>query len=414
MLIRRTALVVLLFAAMAPVLTRGGAIAATCDATASPSNVQSRIDAAGAGDVVCLGAGVFRGPIVVAGKSGITISGAGKFQTIVAGGQNDGIVIIDSEGVTVEDLTLYAGKVANAYVGRSTDVVLRRLDIGAGGIGVHVDDASTAMLSESFISAMTGDGVLLRRGSGALIERNWIFNNAGVGVSAVGNTGVTSLVRNIISDNRGPGIFAGAPPCAGLPGASLSVPACFTRDPGAYIASAQLTLDTNIIQASGSTGIVLFPGTRATMQGNRVWRNHMTGLFAWGADVTSSADDYDGNDEHAMEIRGYPDPRAVGPGYRGASAHIDNTDVRNTLVWPQTGTLGGGVLAQGAIVDLTNSRVYGNAGVAVSYQTGSTGRVDGNAVHDNRGAAICLLGAGSVIVGLNQVFKNATDKVGAC
>jgi len=30
--------------------------------------------------------------------------------------------------------------------------------------------------------AMRGDGVLIRRGSGATVERNWIFYNGGVGV----------------------------------------------------------------------------------------------------------------------------------------------------------------------------------------------------------------------------------------
>jgi hypothetical protein len=48
------------------------------------------------------------------------------------------------------------------------------------------------------------------------------------------------------------------------------------------------------------------------MRGNRVWRNKMTGLFAWGATLTSSADEYDGNEEHAIEVRSYPDPRAPG------------------------------------------------------------------------------------------------------
>ena len=252
MLIRLAAFVVLLLAAMAPVVVRDGVSAATCDVTASPSNVQSRIDAAGAGDVVCLAPGVYSGPLVVYGKSGVTISGAGTRETVVAGGKSDGIIIINSDRVSVEDLMLYAGNPANVYIGRSAGVVLRRIEIGAGGIGVHVDDASTATLSKSFIYAMTGDGVLLRRGSGAVIESNWIVGNAGVGVSAVGNTGVTSLVRNIISGNRGPGVFAGVPPCADLPGASLTVPLCFTRDPAAFIASAQLTLDANIIHGSDS------------------------------------------------------------------------------------------------------------------------------------------------------------------
>jgi hypothetical protein len=250
--------VLLAVLALAPAAPRRAA-AAACDTTASPGNAQARIDAAGRGQTVCLDAGVFRGRLLVYGKDGVTLRGAGKFNTIVSGGAVDAIVIVNSSNVTVEDMTLYQGSPANVYIGRSTNVTLRRLDMGGGDIGVHIDDGSTASLVDSFVYATRGDGLLIRRGSGATIERNWIFYNGGVGISAVGNTGVTTITRNIISDHRGPGIFAGAPPCAGLPGASLVVPPCFTNNPGAYVGAAQLSLDTNIVQASGSTGIVLFP-----------------------------------------------------------------------------------------------------------------------------------------------------------
>lgn len=394
--------------------TRHSANAAGCDATASPATAQARIDAAAPGTTLCLEPGIYRGTLLVYGKGGVTIAGAGKFRTIISGGAVDALDVINSDGVTVRDLTLYAGSPANVYVGRSTNVVLSGLDVGAGGIGVHIDDGSSATLSTSFVYAMTNDGVLLRRGSSALIERNWIFNNQGVGVSVVGNTGATALVRNIISDNRGPGVFAGATGCANLPGASLAVPSCYLANPAAYVGSADLTFDTNIVQASGSTGIVLFPGARATMYGNRIWRNTLTGLFVWGADLTSTRDEYDGNDEHAIEIRGYPDPRIASPGYRRATARFDATVIRNTLVWPGSGTLGGGLIAHGASVDVTNAQVYGNAGIGITYQTGSTGRVEGNAVHDNGGAAICLYGAGAVYIGANQTYGNATNVPGAC
>jgi hypothetical protein len=385
-----------------------------CDATASPGNAQARIDAAGTGDVVCLEAGVFRGRLIVAGKNGITLRGAGKVETIVSGGSVDAIVIVDSSSVTVESMTLYQGNPANVYIARSSGVVLRDIDAGGGNIGVHIDDASSATIADSRIYAMQGDGVLIRRGSSATIERNWIFYNQVAGVSAVGGNGAITLTRNIISDNGGPGVFAGVPPCAGLPGASLNVPSCFYANPGAYVGAAQLTLDTNIIQASGSTGIVLFPGVTATMRGNRVWRNLMTGLFAWGASFNSSGDEYEGNEEHAIELRGYLDPRAAGPGYRRPSAVIDRVLIRNTTLYRPTGTLGGGVIVQGAHLDLTSALIYFNAGIGVSYQNGASGRVDGSTISDNGGGAICLGGVVNVAVGANTIFGNATDKIGAC
>ena len=69
-------------------------------------------------------------------------------------------------------MTLYQGNPANLYIGRSTNVTLRNLDIGGGEIGVHVDDGSSATLADSFVYAMRGDGVPIRRGSGATVERN--------------------------------------------------------------------------------------------------------------------------------------------------------------------------------------------------------------------------------------------------
>lgn len=386
----------------------------TCTSSASPANAASAISAARNGSTVCLDAGVFRGTLFVAGKSGVTIRGAGA-GTIVAGGAVEGIVIVNSTDVVVEDLRLYMGNPVNIYVGRSQGVVLRRLDVGAGANGIHIDDGSEATIGDSFIYAMGGDGVLSRRGSVTSVQRNWIFANGGVGVSSVQQPGPLSLVSNIISDNRGPGVFVGGvPPCAGLPGASLTVPACFLANPGAYVGNASLTMDSNVVQASGSTGIVLFPGTAATMRRTFVWRNQMTGLFAWGSSISVDGADFAGNEEHAIEVRGYPDPRAPGPGYLAGSATVTNADIHDTAPYPPTGTLGGGVLTQGAPLILTNSRIWSNASIGVSYQNGATGNVDGNTIRDNRRGALCLSSAGAVTVGRNTVFGNGINQIGAC
>jgi Right handed beta helix region len=385
-----------------------------CTTNASPANAAAKIGAAPSGSTICLDAGVFRGRLIVAGKSGVTIRGAGT-GTIVAGGAVDGIVIVDSANIVVEDLKLFMGNPANVYVARSRGVVLQRLDIGAGNIGVHVDDSSEATISDSFIYAMSGDGVLSRRSSVTTVQRSWIFINRGAGVSSVEGPGPLSLVRDIVSDNGGPGVFVGGvPPCAGLPGASLAVPSCFLANPGAYVGTASLNMDSNVVQSNGSTGIVLFPGTVATMRNTFAWRNHMTGLFAWGAYITIDGADYAGNEEHAVEVRGYPDPGAPGAGYVAGSATITNADIHNTVPYPPTGTLGGGVLAQGTSLFLTNSRIWSNAGEGASYQNGATGSVDGNAINFNGGGALCLSSAGYVAIGANTIFGNGSDQIGAC
>lgn len=391
-----------------------GHAAGSCTTSASPGNAASKISAAAAGSTICLDAGVFRGRLIVAGKSGVTIRGAGA-GTIVAGGSVDGIVIVDSSDIAIEDLRLYMGNPSNIYVARSRGVALRRLDIGAGGIGVHVDDGSETTISDSFIYAMSGDGVLSRRSSATTVQRSWIFVNGGVGVSSIVNPAPLSLVSNIISDNGGPGIFVGgAPPCAGLPGASLAVPGCFLANPSAYAGSASLSMDTNVVQANGSTGIVLFPGTVATMRNTFAWRNHMTGLFAWGAYITIDGADYSGNEEHAIEVRGYPDPRAPGQGYVAGSATVTNAAIHHSSLYAPTGTLGGGVLAQGTSLALTRSHIWANAGEGVSYQNGATGNVDGDLIHDNGAGALCLSSAGDVTVGANTIFGNGSNQIGAC
>jgi hypothetical protein len=316
-------------------LTGGGAnpaAAGGCTTTAGPSGVQQAIDQARSGAVVCMDAGVYRGPIVVFGKSGVTVRGAGVQRTIVAGGTRDGVVVLNSSDVTIENMTLFMGNPANAYVGNSRNVWLRGIDAGAGNIGMHFDDRSSGTVGDSFIYAMRGDGVLVRRGAALTVERNWIFDNLGVGVSTVGGDGATKVVRNIISNNRGAGVFAGQPPCAPLVPASIDAPGCFLANLGGYMSSASVTLDSNIVQWSGSTGIVMFPGTWLTMRGNHVWANHLSGLFAWGATVASDGDEYAFNDENAIELRAYPDPRYAGGGFPLRTVGtLDRNDIHDSL-----------------------------------------------------------------------------------
>jgi parallel beta-helix repeat protein len=389
-----------------------------CTRDASPGALQGIVDAAVAGDVICMEPGVYVGPVTFQDKHDVTLKGAGTHVSVVAGGNHDSMLVFNSSGLTFQDFTLFYGHPSNAYIWKSTDINFRDMDVGGGALGIHYDMGSTGRVSDSFVYAMDGDGILIRRRSNVTVERNWVFNNGGVGVSTVGETATTTITRNIISDNKGPGVFAGQTPCALLPPGLVEVPDCYLVDLAAYVGTANIILTENVIQASGSTGIVMFPGTIGTFRGNHIWRNELTGLFVWGANISSEGDEFVSNEEHAIEFRAYPDPLKYGKvGSRfpvRAVGRINNADIHDTVVLPQTGTLGGGVLGQGANMDVSNSRIYNNRGIGVSYVNTSLGGIDGNTIHDNRGSAICIYHAGVVTVGDNTIYGNEDDEVGVC
>jgi hypothetical protein len=389
-----------------------------CSTQASPTDLQQRINSAGAGDVICMAPGVYRGPVTFDGKRGVTLRGAGAHMSIVAGGDRDSMLIFNSQDLTFEDFTLYYGHPSNAYVWRSHNIVFQRMDVGGGGLGIHYDNGSIGSISDSFVYAMEGDGILTRSHSDVTVTRNWVFANGGVGVSTVGETANTTVTRNIISDNRGPGVFAGQTPCALLPPGFVEVPDCYLKSLASFVGTANVILEQNIVQSSHSTGVVMFPGTRGTFRGNHIWRNHLSGYFVWGANITSEGDEFDHNDEHAMEFRAYPDPLKYGQvGTQfpvRAVGRISNADIHDTVVLPETGTLGGGVLGQGANLDVVNSRIHGNRGIGVSYVNTSLGLIEGNQIFDNRGSAVCEFKAGDVRVSDNAIRGNAVDDVGVC
>jgi Right handed beta helix region len=394
------------------------ATAADCNKVAVPETLQALVDGAAAGDVICMAPGVYRGPVTFQSKHGVTLRGSGTHVSIVAGGEKDSLLVFESGDLTFEDFTLYYGHPSDAYVSHSQNIAFRGMDVGGGGIGIHYDTNSIGVISDSFVYAMEGDGILIRRGSNASVERNWVFNNGGVGVSTVGETANTVITRNIISDNKGPGVFAGQTPCALLPPGFVEVPDCYLVNLQAFVGTANIILDTNLIQSSNSTGIVMFPGTHGTFRNNHIWRNHLSGLFVWGAQISSDNDEFDGNDEHAIEFRAYPDPLKYGQVGHDfpvrAVGTINGADIHDTVVLPENRRLGGGVLAQGANLDVSNSHIYRNRGIGVSYVNTSLGTISRNQIDDNRGSAICIFKAGNVVATDNTIRDNSVDDVGVC
>ncbi|MHB8375458.1 MAG: right-handed parallel beta-helix repeat-containing protein [Dehalococcoidia bacterium] len=397
--------------------TRQRAAAAACTRNAGPADVQAAINAAQQGDVICMAPGVYA-PLLFQAKNGVTLRGAGRHETIVAGGTKDSMLVFSSQNLTFENFMLFYGHPSDAYIWQSQNIVFQQMDVGGGGIGIHYDVGSVGRITDSIIYALEGDAVLVRRRSNLTVQRDWIVQNGGVGVSTVGEAATTAIVQNVISDNKGPGVFAGQTPCSLLPPGLVEVPNCYLADLPAFVGDANIILDSNVIQASGSTGIVMFPGTRGVMRNNHIWRNKLTGLFVWGANMSSDGDEYSGNEEHAIEFRAYPDPLkygVVGPYFPvRAVGVINNNDIHDSVVLAETGTLGGGVLAQGANLDVTNSRIHDNRGIGVSFVNTSLGNITGNSIYNNRGSAICVYRAGTVTTSGNAISGNVDNTPGVC
>ncbi|HXF50927.1 MAG TPA: right-handed parallel beta-helix repeat-containing protein [Dehalococcoidia bacterium] len=405
--------------ALAAVQGRGAARSQTCDVTVRPGeSVQAAVGRVGSGAVVCLEPGVYVGTVTLESRSDLTIQGAGRGRSIlVPSPGRDVLLIFRSRGITVRDVSLVFGRPANAYVWRSVDVIFENVEFAGGEIGAHYDAGSVGRIADSVAHSNRGDGILSRNNSTLTVERSWSVWNGGVGVSSVGETANTTLAQNVIAFNEGPGVFAGVTPCALLPPGQLAAPACYFEDLQAYVGRGNLIMNANLVLGNQSTGLVLFPGTRVTMRGNNIWFNQLTGVFVWAAILQSEGDAFVGNEEHAVEVRAYPDPLSFGkapaPFPWRPAGRINNARITNQFRLDER-ILGGGVLSQGGNLSVTNSLIADNAGIGVSYVNGAIGSIEANRITGNGGSAICLHNAGAVTVSGNVTSGNLDDRPGVC
>jgi nitrous oxidase accessory protein NosD len=347
----------------------------------------------------------------------VTVRGAGPGATVLeAGGQTDGVLLLNTGGTTLEGITIRQGLPAGIYAFNSRDITLQDLELVENGIGVHLDMGSRGTLRDSTITGSARDGVLIRRQSGALVTGNRIFRNGVVGVSAVGDTTRIRVLSNRIEENAGPGIFAGVAPCHKLFVANLRSPACFSKDPARHVISADLIVEDNVIRDNGSTGLVFFPGAKALMIRNVVLNNDLTGLFAWGAEVNAYYNRFTGNEEHAVEYRSYPHPLYSGRRGEPFPMRARGWLIGNSLRTSREidGILGGGLLSQGAQLVVFDNRVRNNEGIGISLVNDAIGPVFGNTVENNVDAAICVHLSATVRVFDNAIQGNFSDVPGSC
>ncbi|MEX2158431.1 MAG: right-handed parallel beta-helix repeat-containing protein [Dehalococcoidia bacterium] len=399
----------------------------SCDITAPPAWAQDEIDAAGPGDTVCLTNGTYD-RLFVYQKTGLTIVGVGAPTTTVIDDPDNHtcLLVIESHDITIENLRASNCDVQAGFAGDSTNVTFRRIETAGGPIGVQFQ-RSTGSIVDSNLHDHDDIGAIVQLDSSVTIQRTDVSHNTfGIiaqenatlrlldsdvsdnsqgGVFTLHETGSTTIDGTRIVNN-GLNVFAGVPGCADLPAGSSDPPQCFLDNPGAYVSDIDITVRDSSVRDSHGTGVVLFPGVNATLRNSSISGSGLTGLFAWGAHLTASGNDYANNVENAIECRAYPGPSA---GDRGL-CRLSFEHIHNSLPLGAN-SLGGGFVSEGGQFDLTDSTIENNWGIGVQVLHGGLGSVLRNVIRNNGGSAFCISGAGPVTLSGNQESGN---RPGAC
>lgn len=315
------------------------------------ATVQEAVDAASAGAVICLAAGVHTGAVVV--DRDLEFAGAGRDTTVLDGAGTDRVLDVVAGSVTVRDLTVRNGHASDGAGIRFQDalgvsllenvlVADNRCSVGpCSGVGV------------SFTGDLTLDGVALTGNEATIV------NDANVvGVGLYGTDGVLTAHDLDISENTGT--------CVGS------------------------------IWIDG--GGMFLQEVTATLTDGRIADNHLDGgqtrshgFGAYGGELTMEGFDIVGNSAYGDS---YPYP-AKGVIQLGGDAVIRNSLIRDNAATVEDGrTLLGTVFTTFGLSTITieNTTITGNTGPgswsSLLDANGDTVAFRNVIVHDNEGSSL--------------------------
>lgn len=408
-----------------------------CDVTADPSNVDATISAALSGTTICLDQGLYSN-VTVNRKSNLEIVGTGT-NTIVDDrpGSNGCVFVFDSSDIRISGLATRNCQERGVFVASSTDITIDRVETQGGPVGFHYVNSSgtieDARAQNHYRESPPGFGVLLNQGSDVTVKESRVLEN-NIGMLARDNS-TLRVEESVVSDNdsvgiitmagfgsterasttsiedstvtrNNLGIFAGVPGCAPLPAADPTAPTCYLSAPDEYVSDIGIEIVDSKINANTGTGVVFFPGVSATLSDSEVSGNGLTGLFAWGASVNGTRNEYAENVENAIECRAYPGPEPGEPGM----CEFTNEYIHNSLPFGGN-ALGGGFVSEGAEFRLSSSRIEANWGIGVSVHHMGKGEIVGNTIADNGGTAFCISAATWIVQRDNTLRGN---RAGEC
>lgn len=240
-----------------------------CSSGCAFDSLQAAVAAAGKGDVISVGPGVFIGPVQV--DRSLTIRGLSPELSVIGGG-----LVVGGVGLTVrvENLTLTKGLNGLAVLGVANVIVQNAVIAENIADGVLVSDLSTVTLYNTTVanngSVVVGNPIgagLSANGAGTIVTSAvTITGNVSAGVTAFGKSRIelgtlTQIVANGTAEGVVPGFGGEGVILAGLSSG---------------------TLDAVLVQGNGAAGIAVREAASATIRNAEVVQNRTVGIQIGG------------------------------------------------------------------------------------------------------------------------------------
>jgi hypothetical protein len=223
--------------------------------TGCRTTIQAAVDAAAAGDVVAVQAGVYSENVEIpSGKEGLQIVGTSRLATILdPDAPNAGVgITISADRVTLRNFTIRNG--------RSHGIVIARSDAVVQGLRI--------------VGIRGGAGIFAVAGAGRLrVLGNEIRSTSGAGIQFDGGNADSVIQGNVIAQTSGDGIVATAARLTIASNRIFSV-----RGRGIAARSDGSTVSGNLIENSVEAGVEL-EGSSAVLDSNRAVATQQAFLY---------------------------------------------------------------------------------------------------------------------------------------
>jgi parallel beta-helix repeat protein len=364
----------------------GSAAVARADTLNVPSDdyptIQSAVDAAAAGDVILVSAGVYAETITILEKTGVTLKGKG-YPTIQPGDGN-GIIIDSSAQIVVSGFEVYQA-VNGVFIGSSEDVSVSKMVVSgstqdafnlSGNLGVLVSKCEVNGTGDDGVEDSDSEDVTVEKCSFTGISDSVMYLST---INLPGNgSDRAKVVKNRI-EGANNGILLG--------GADLLVEKnrVSVSNLGIYVESSTGPTDgvitKNVVSTEGTTGIYV-SGTDFEIAGNS--------LAGGGIQVFGSGHVIDRN-----KVAG----SSVGVNAVASGVTVTRNQVRDCS--------GDGILVPGNYVSVEGNKVQACAGRGIVVAFSGDGPIAGNRVSDCNGRGFEISGSGNTLTG-NKSTNNDT------
>ena len=359
-----------------------------CDATvAVGSSIQSTIDNAKSGDVVCVDAGTFNEDLVIATPH-VTLASADNSNPAVIQGSSVAILVSSADSVRIQGLeirdassgirldnskgieihnNLIAQNNAGIFATGSVHSVVSGNTITDNSVhGIHFSDSEYATISDNMATGNAQRGIYLTRSSNTVIENNTTSDNGQYGIFVSIESHYVTTHNNTVESNGSVGIryFAGG-------------------ENG--------EISDNTVSGNGDAGIQ--DGMNRTNHGTTITGNLVTDNEREGIDFRSNYAVVIGN-----TVTG--NGGLFGAITTGSNSLVsDNTVAGNNVAGIRAG--------HGSTV--RNNTVTGNTNNGIEFRISNNSTAVGNEVRNNKGVGINVSRSENAVVDSNDVSGHNAD-----